>query len=91
MRLNGRRGSADGAGVPLPREAIARSAAEAAAAGAADLGVWPVLRSAGRLGPATRIGLEDTLLLPDGQPARCDAELVRAGLTEYRRSRARGG
>nr|WP_268206592.1 hypothetical protein [Streptomyces shenzhenensis] len=27
---------------------------------------WPVLRPAGRPGLATRIGLEDTLPLPDG-------------------------
>ena len=32
-------------------------------------GAWPVLRLAGRLGLATRIGLEDTLFLPDGERA----------------------
>ncbi|CAM5637057.1 hypothetical protein SGLAM104S_03627 [Streptomyces glaucescens] len=31
-----------------------------------DAGAWPVLRLAGLLGLATRIGLEDTLALPDG-------------------------
>lgn len=51
-------------------------------------GAWPVLRLAGRLGLAARIGLEDTLLLPDGQPARSNAELVTAALAEHRRSRA---
>ncbi|MFE9609202.1 3-keto-5-aminohexanoate cleavage protein [Streptomyces sp. NPDC006012] len=56
-----------------------------------DLGAWPVLRLAGRLGLATRIGLEDTLLLPDGQPARSNAELVTAGLAEYRSGRTEGG
>lgn len=48
-----------------------------------DGGAWPVLRLAGRLGLATRIGLEDTLVLPDGQRARSNAELVAAGLVEY--------
>ncbi|WP_371637634.1 3-keto-5-aminohexanoate cleavage protein [Streptomyces zaomyceticus] len=45
-----------------------------------DGGVWPVLRLARRLGLAARIGLEDTLLLPDGTPARSNAELVTAAL-----------
>ncbi|MGW3987824.1 3-keto-5-aminohexanoate cleavage protein [Streptomyces sp. NPDC004830] len=48
-----------------------------------DGGAWPVLRLAGRLGLATRIGLEDALHLPDGRPARSNAELVTAGLREY--------
>ncbi|MFC8349286.1 3-keto-5-aminohexanoate cleavage protein [Streptomyces sp. NPDC057280] len=48
-----------------------------------DGGAWPVLRLAGRLGLATRIGLEDTLLLPDGEPAASNAELVAAGLVQY--------
>ncbi len=43
---------------------------------------WPVLRLAVRLGLATRIGLEDTLLLPDGTPATSNAELVAAALTQ---------
>lgn len=43
-----------------------------------DDGAWPVLRLAGALGLDTRIGLEDTLLLPDGRPARDNAELIRA-------------
>ncbi|MFJ3211717.1 3-keto-5-aminohexanoate cleavage protein [Streptomyces flaveolus] len=55
-----------------------------------DGGAWPVLRLAGRLGLATRIGLEDTLFLPDGRPARSNAELVEAGLTEWRAARHRG-
>lgn len=46
-------------------------------------GAWPVLRLAGRLGLATRIGLEDTLVLPDGRRARSNAELVATGLTEW--------
>ncbi|MEV5439164.1 3-keto-5-aminohexanoate cleavage protein [Streptomyces sp. NPDC052682] len=50
-------------------------------------GAWPVLRLAGRLRLATRIGLEDTLFLPDGRPAASNAQLVAAGLAEYRRAR----
>ncbi|MFF9067627.1 3-keto-5-aminohexanoate cleavage protein [Streptomyces sp. NPDC014891] len=41
-------------------------------------GAWPVLRLAGRLGLGARIGLEDTVLLPDGTAARSNAELVAA-------------
>lgn len=48
-----------------------------------DGGAWPVLRLAGRLGLATRIGLEDTLLLPDGQRAASNAQLVTEGLAQY--------
>lgn len=44
---------------------------------------WPVLRLAARLGLATRIGLEDTLTLPNSQRATSNAELVEAALTEY--------
>lgn len=43
-------------------------------------GAWPVLALAGRLGLGRRIGLEDTLLLPDGRRARSNAELVAAAL-----------
>ncbi|MES9522654.1 3-keto-5-aminohexanoate cleavage protein [Streptomyces capoamus] len=39
-------------------------------------GTWPVLRLAFRLGLTTRVGLEDTLFLPDGRRARSNAELV---------------
>ncbi|MFF1297711.1 MULTISPECIES: 3-keto-5-aminohexanoate cleavage protein [unclassified Streptomyces] len=48
-----------------------------------DGGTWPVLRLAGRLRLATRIGLEDTLVLPDGEPASSNAQLVAAGLVQY--------
>ncbi|MEU4110574.1 3-keto-5-aminohexanoate cleavage protein [Streptomyces sp. NPDC027717] len=48
-----------------------------------DGGAWPVLRLAGRLGLATRIGLEDTLFLPDGERALSNAALVAAGLAEH--------
>jgi uncharacterized protein (DUF849 family) len=50
-------------------------------------GTWPVLRLAGHLGLATRIGLEDTLFLPDGQRAGSNAELVAEGLVRYERAR----
>lgn len=48
---------------------------------------WPALQEAGRRGLATRIGLEDTLTLPDGSPATDNAALVaaaRALLTAHR-------
>ncbi|MGC0404548.1 uncharacterized protein (DUF849 family) [Streptomyces sp. SAI-126] len=48
-----------------------------------DAGAWPVLRLAGRLGLATRIGLEDTLFLPDGRRAVSNAQLVAEGLVQY--------
>lgn len=40
---------------------------------------WPILRRAGALGLASRIGLEDTLTLPDGTPAPDNAALVAVG------------
>ncbi|MGW4563838.1 3-keto-5-aminohexanoate cleavage protein [Streptomyces sp. NPDC004561] len=46
-------------------------------------GTWPVLRLAGRLGLATRIGLEDTLFLPDGRRSASNAESVTEGLAQY--------
>ncbi|MGW2517767.1 3-keto-5-aminohexanoate cleavage protein [Streptomyces sp. NPDC001617] len=49
-----------------------------------DAGAWPVLRLAGRLGLATRIGLEDTLTLPDGERALSNAQLVAEGLVRHR-------
>ncbi|WP_433918321.1 3-keto-5-aminohexanoate cleavage protein [Streptomyces canus] len=48
-----------------------------------DAGAWPVLRLAGRLGLATRVGLEDTLALPDGRRAVSNAQLVTEGLAQY--------
>ena len=38
---------------------------------------WPLVRHAARLGLATRIGLEDTLVTEDGELAAGNAELVR--------------
>jgi uncharacterized protein (DUF849 family) len=48
-----------------------------------DEGCWPLIRHAGQLGLATRIGLEDALTGPDGQPAADNASLVRLGLAEW--------
>ncbi|MGW8065683.1 3-keto-5-aminohexanoate cleavage protein [Streptomyces ziwulingensis] len=55
-----------------------------------EAGAWPVLRLAGRLGLPARIGLEDTLHLPDGRRAASNAELVTAGLTEWTSARRHG-
>jgi uncharacterized protein (DUF849 family) len=41
---------------------------------------WPLVAHAARLGLPTRIGLEDTLVMPDGSPAVDNAGLVRAAL-----------
>jgi uncharacterized protein (DUF849 family) len=40
-------------------------------------GVWPLVAEAARLGLATRVGLEDTLLGPDGRSVQDNANLVR--------------
>ncbi|MFE6854460.1 3-keto-5-aminohexanoate cleavage protein, partial [Streptomyces sp. NPDC057674] len=56
-----------------------------------DAGAWPVLRLARRLGLAARIGLEDTVLLPDGTRARSNAELVAAALADQGRPADRAG
>ena len=41
---------------------------------------WEMVRRAGAEGFDTRIGMEDTLVLPDGSPAASNADLVRAAL-----------
>ncbi|MEU0247621.1 3-keto-5-aminohexanoate cleavage protein [Streptomyces sp. NPDC006235] len=56
-----------------------------------DGGAWPVLRLAGELGLATRVGVEDVLTLPDGRWAGSNAELVAAGLVEYEAGRRGAG
>ncbi len=43
-----------------------------------ELSTWPALDLAAEFGLDTRIGLEDTLLLPDGSEAPSNAALVRA-------------
>jgi uncharacterized protein (DUF849 family) len=48
-----------------------------------DESCWPVLRHALAKGLGIRIGLEDTLELPDGSTAQDNAGLVRAAL-EFR-------
>ncbi|GFG55819.1 hypothetical protein CQY20_29130 [Mycolicibacterium agri] len=45
-----------------------------------DESCWPLLQHAGARGVQTRIGLEDTLLLPDGSPAPDNAALVSAAI-----------
>jgi len=48
-----------------------------------DVTCWPVLSRAVQLGLDTRIGLEDTLVAPDGSPAADNAELVRLALAVH--------
>ncbi len=45
-----------------------------------DESCWPLLEHAGARGLQTRIGMEDTLLLPDGSPAADNAALVAAAV-----------
>ncbi|GGM07870.1 3-keto-5-aminohexanoate cleavage protein [Dactylosporangium sucinum] len=44
---------------------------------------WPMVALAGRLGLPTRIGLEDTLTGPSGEPVADNAELVRLALSVW--------
>ena len=46
---------------------------------------WPALRHARSLGLATRVGLEDVLVLPDGSPAPDNSALVIAALAQSSR------
>jgi len=55
-----------------------------------DSTCWPLILHAGRLGLSTRIGLEDTLTGPDGEPAVDNADLVRLALTCWRAAAAEG-
>jgi uncharacterized protein (DUF849 family) len=57
----------EGSGIHLPRVQHGHDAA-----------VWPLLEDALAHGYDVRIGLEDTLLMPDGSRARGNAELVAA-------------
>ncbi|MFV0130658.1 3-keto-5-aminohexanoate cleavage protein [Streptomyces sp. HMX112] len=76
----------DAGTAPATASALLAEVAEALAARGAsgvpvllhgeDGGAWPVLRLAARRGLDTRVGLEDTLTLPDGRPAASNAELV---------------
>ncbi|QEN15950.1 3-keto-5-aminohexanoate cleavage protein [Mycolicibacterium sp. ELW1] len=49
-----------------------------------DDSCWPLLAHAGLRGVQTRIGLEDTVALPDGSPAPGNAELVAAAFDVLR-------
>ena len=46
---------------------------------------WPCLKHAAKLGLDSRIGHEDTLILPDGKPAT-NAELVAEAVKLYRQA-----
>jgi uncharacterized protein (DUF849 family) len=48
---------------------------------------WPLVGHAGRLGLATRIGLEDTTVGPDATPVADNAELVRLALVRWKDER----
>ena len=45
-----------------------------------DESCWPLLQHAGRRGVQARIGLEDTVALPDGSTANDNAALVSAAV-----------
>lgn len=45
---------------------------------------WDLLAEAGRRGFDARIGIEDTIRMPDGSRAHDNAEMVRAAITHYR-------
>jgi uncharacterized protein (DUF849 family) len=55
-----------------------------------DATTWPLLERAARLGHQARIGLEDTLHLPDGAPPRDNAALVRLALARLGAERRDG-
>jgi uncharacterized protein (DUF849 family) len=55
---------------------------------AGGIATWTVLERAIERGRDVRVGLEDTLVLPDGRPARDNADLVRAAVRTTRRERA---
>ncbi|MGR4884511.1 3-keto-5-aminohexanoate cleavage protein [Streptomyces sp. LARHCF249] len=61
----------------LPPVAVVLYGREAAA--------WPVLRLAARCGTGARTGVGDVLHLPDGRPARSNAELVAAAREQLAR------
>jgi len=53
-----------------------------------DATAWAMLAYAVAQGYATRIGLEDTLWLPNGETTRDNAELVRTALVTSQAGRA---
>ncbi|MFD3552453.1 3-keto-5-aminohexanoate cleavage protein [Streptomyces goshikiensis] len=56
-----------------------------------EAAAWPVLRLAARCGAGARTGLGDVLHLPDGRPARSNAELVAAAVAELAGAAAPAG
>jgi uncharacterized protein (DUF849 family) len=52
-----------------------------------DATCWPLVAHAGRLGLPTRIGLEDSLVGPAGEPAIDNADLVRQALATWSAAR----
>ncbi|MFE3787837.1 3-keto-5-aminohexanoate cleavage protein [Streptomyces goshikiensis] len=56
-----------------------------------EAAAWPVLRLAARCGAGARIGLGDVRHLPDGRPARSNAELVAAAVAELGATAAPAG
>jgi uncharacterized protein (DUF849 family) len=57
---------------------------------AGGIATWKVIAAAVALGRDVRVGLEDTLVLPDGSPARDNADLVAAALEVVGRRGAPG-
>ena len=56
-----------------------------------DATAWALLDEAARRGDAARIGLEDTLVLPEGRMARDNAELVRVARARLDQPEGRAG
>nr|WP_073774743.1 3-keto-5-aminohexanoate cleavage protein [Streptomyces sp. MJM1172] len=56
-----------------------------------EAAAWPVLRLAARCGAGARTGLGDVRHLPDGRPARSNAELVAAAVAELAANAAPAG
>ncbi|MEU8775933.1 3-keto-5-aminohexanoate cleavage protein [Streptomyces sp. NPDC048606] len=56
-----------------------------------EAAAWTVLRAAARCGADARIGVGDVLRLPDGAPARSNAELVAAAREEMARAAGAAG
>jgi uncharacterized protein (DUF849 family) len=51
-----------------------------------DLATWDVMRAAKAMGQDVRVGLEDTIVLPDGSVAEGNADLVAAAVRLVRQS-----
>ena len=57
-------------------EAVIRSSGLPRVLHGFDATAWPLVEEAARRGFDTRIGFEDTLVLPDGSPAKSNAQLI---------------